>query len=348
MTLIDAYDYPLPPELIARYPASPRDASRLLVVDRRHGSWRQASFGDLPEILDDGDVLVVNDTRVFPARLLGVKATGGKVEFLLHHLPLKENGAASARVRASYRARRRLKAGQQVACGADLIADILDVPEPGVAEVALRAADGDVLTALHTWGLTPLPPYLRREAEAGDRQDYQTRFAARTGAVACPTAGLHFTDETMARLARRGVETATVTLHVGPGTFLPVRHEDYTQHTLLSEQFELSPETAGRLNAARVAGKRLVAVGTTTVRVLEHCAGPEGFQAQSGACNLYIYPGYRFQAVDRLLTNFHLPRSTLLLLVAAFAGRDLILAAYQAATEARYRFYSYGDCMLIL
>jgi S-adenosylmethionine:tRNA ribosyltransferase-isomerase len=194
----------------------------------------------------------------------------------------------------------------------------------------------------------PLPPYIRRSPEDHDQERYQTVYAAQPGAIAAPTAGLHFTPEVMADLKNRGIDTAAVTLHVGPGTFLPVRTPDYTRHQMHPEYFIMPAATAARLNQARAAGKHLAAVGTTSVRVLEHCAGPQGFAPQEGWCSLYIYPGYPFQAVDHLLTNFHLPRSTLLLLVAAFAGKDLILAAYEDAVQHRYRFYSYGDCMLIV
>jgi S-adenosylmethionine:tRNA ribosyltransferase-isomerase len=194
----------------------------------------------------------------------------------------------------------------------------------------------------------PLPPYIHRAAAAADRDTYQTVFAAQAGAVACPTAGLHFTETVLQDLARRGVEIVRLTLHVGPGTFMPVRAEDYTRHRMLPEYFALSSVAAARLNAARAAGKRLVAVGTTSVRVLEACASPRGFTAQQGWCDLFIYPGYQFKAVDRLLTNFHLPKSTLLLLVSALAGREMILGAYEEAVKEKYRFYSYGDCMLII
>jgi S-adenosylmethionine:tRNA ribosyltransferase-isomerase len=197
-------------------------------------------------------------------------------------------------------------------------------------------------------GEVPLPPYIRRSPEEQDREGYQTVYASREGAIACPTAGLHFTDTVMKDLARRGIEVVSLTLHVGPGTFMPVREEDYTKHRLEPEYFELSAAAAQRLNEAKSRGQRLVAVGTTSVRVLEYCYGPQGLTPQTGWCDLYIHPGYAFQAVDRLLTNFHLPKSTLLLLVSAFAGRDLIMKAYEEAVKEKYRFYSYGDCMLIL
>ena len=229
-----------------------------------------------------------------------------------------------------------------------MTAAVLALPAPGVAEVRFTAGGGDAVAAVLAAGEVPLPPYIQRPAAARDRETYQTVFAAPAGAVACPTAGLHFTGAVLQDLEARGVEIVRLTLHVGPGTFLPVRHADYTRHRMLPEYFELSEAAAARLNAAKAAGKRLVAVGTTSVRVLEHCASPRGFAAQQGWCDLFIYPGYRFKAVDRLLTNFHLPKSTLLLLVSAFAGRELILRAYEEAVRERYRFYSYGDCMLIL
>ncbi len=349
MPRIEDYDYLLPPELVAQYPLRERDASRLLVLRRDGGKINHADFRELAAWLDDDDVLVVNDTRVFPARLWGHKGSGGKVELLLHHLPeAEENGAVPqvARTRATHRGH--LKIGQTLNFGAHLTAEILALPAPGVAEVRFTAAGGDAVRAVLEAGEVPLPPYIHRPAAAADRETYQTVFAAHAGAVACPTAGLHFTGTALQDLAGRGVEIVRLTLHVGPGTFMPVRLEDYTHHRMLPEYFALSEAAAHRLNAARAASKRLVAVGTTSARVLEHCASPQGFMAQQGWCGLYIYPGYRFKAVDRLLTNFHLPKSTLLLLVSAFAGRDLILRAYAEAVKEHYRFYSYGDCMLIL
>jgi S-adenosylmethionine:tRNA ribosyltransferase-isomerase len=350
-TRLDDYDYPLPPELVAQYPAEPRDASRLLVLHRKAGVCEHASFQELPDYLDAGDFLVVNDTQVFPARLQGAKSTGGRVELLLQHLPtVEDNGAVprQARAQAGYRARRPLRPGQILAFGADLRGEVLALPRPGAVEVRFWCGGDDVLRAIRELGETPLPPYIRRWPETSDRERYQTVFARRAGAIACPTAGLHFTEKILIELRQRGVETAAVTLHVGPGTFTPVRAADYTRHRLAPEYFILPADAAARLNQARRQGKRLVAVGTTTVRVLESCLGPEGFTAREGWCDLYIYPGYRFGAVDRLLTNFHLPRSTLLLLVSAFAGRELILRAYEEAVREKYRFYSYGDCMLVL
>jgi len=349
MPRIEAYDYFLPPELVAQYPLGERDASRLLVLRRDGGEIHHARFRDLPAALDENDVLVVNDTRVFPARLQGRKDSGGKVELLLHHLPPAEaNGAVphAARARATHRGH--LRIGQLLNFGAALAAEILALPQPGVAEVRFTTPGRDAVAAILAAGEVPLPPYIHRPAETADRQTYQTVFAGPAGAVACPTAGLHFTGTVLQDLEARGVEIVRLTLHVGPGTFMPVRHADYARHRMLPEYFALSEAAVARLNAATAAGKRLVAVGTTSVRVLEHCATPAGFTAQQGWCDLYLYPGYEFKAVDRLLTNFHLPRSTLLLLVSAFAGRDLILRAYAEAIKEHYRFYSYGDCMLIL
>ncbi len=369
-TLTAAFDYHLPPELVAQEPLARRDASRLLVLNRATGELVHTHFRDLAAWLDPDDLLVVNDTRVFPARLHGLKESGGRVELLLHHLPVMEESEQSAvsceqekqnsqklltahcslltnavRARATHRGR--LRPGQILHFGPDLQAEVVSLPEPGVAEVRFLAS-GDALNRILAQGEVPLPPYIQRPAGEADRDNYQTVFARSPGAVACPTAGLHFTNEVMQELAGKGIETVAITLHVGPGTFLPVRHADYTKHQMLPEYFELSETAAARLNAAKSQGKRLVVVGSTSTRVLEHCASPGGFTAQSGWCDLFIYPGYQFQAVDRLLTNFHLPKSTLLLLVSAFAGRNLILRAYAAAVQEQYRFFSYGDCMLIL
>ncbi|MGQ9687819.1 MAG: tRNA preQ1(34) S-adenosylmethionine ribosyltransferase-isomerase QueA [Desulfobaccales bacterium] len=344
------FDYHLPKELIAQHPLPRRQDSRLMLVDRRSQTFSHHTFADLPELLDRGDFLVLNDTRVFPARLRGHKPSGGRVELLLHHLPeILDQGPqeGQARVRVTYRGHR-LKVGQVLHFNAGLEGEITAFRGQGVAEVRFRHPNGNIWEAILTQGQTPLPPYIRRVPEAADQERYQTVYAADPGAIAAPTAGLHFTPEIIAALERRGIDTAPLTLHVGPGTFVPVRKADYTRHVMQPEFYRLPAETARRLNQAKAAGKRLVAVGTTTVRVLESCASPAGFSPQEGWCGLYIYPGYRFQAVDRLLTNFHLPRSTLLLLVAAFAGREFILKAYEEAIRRRYRFYSYGDCMLIV
>ncbi|MCX5894054.1 MAG: tRNA preQ1(34) S-adenosylmethionine ribosyltransferase-isomerase QueA [Deltaproteobacteria bacterium] len=345
-TLIADFDYHLPPELVAQEPLERRDASRLLVLKRETGELVHAHFRHLAKWLDPDDLLVVNDTRVFPARLHGVKASGGRVELLLHHLPQPAcNCRGGLQARATHRGR--LRSGQILHFGPDLQAEIVSLPEPGVATVRFLGEEGALQQVL-AHGEVPLPPYIHRPAGEADRENYQTVFARQTGAVACPTAGLHFTGEVIQALAEKGIETVSITLHVGPGTFLPVRNEDYTRHQMLPEYFELSSAAAARLNRAKARGQRIVAVGSTSTRVLEHCASPQGCAAQKGWCDLFIYPGYQFQVVDRLLTNFHLPKCTLLLLVSAFAGRDLILRAYTEAVKEQYRFFSYGDCMLIL
>lgn len=345
MPRLTDFNYHLPTELIAQHPVSRRDDSRLLVLDRAIGARHHARFRDLPQWLAADDVLVVNDTRVFPARLTGRKDTGGKVELLLHHLP-QPDGSGAAAATATHRGR--LRVGERILFSDNLSAEVRSRHHSGVAQVYFTAVKGEVCQEVLALGEVPLPPYIQRPAEDKDRVDYQTVFAAQPGAVACPTAGLHFTDQVLQDLACQGVEVISITLHVGPGTFFPVRVEDYTAHKMLPEYFELGEDAASRLNAARAAGKALVSVGTTSVRVLEHCASPQGFTPQTGWCGLYIYPGYRFRAVDKLITNFHLPGSTLLLLVSAFAGREFILQAYEEAIRERYRFYSYGDCMLIL
>lgn len=348
---IHSFDYQLPPALVAQYPQSRRDQSRLLVLVRNPGRWHHTRFSDLPAWLDDRDLLVVNDTQVFPARLRGRKNSGGQVELLLLGLPvIQENGSNSqiAQGRGWYRASRRLKVGQRLEFGDDLHAEVIAGNGSREIEVRFWTDKLDILQALSAAGEVPLPPYIRRAPESQDGERYQTIFATRPGAVAAPTAGLHFTPEILAALKRRGVEVVSLTLHVGPGTFQPVQEEDYTRHRLAPEYYQLSVESAARINRARASGKRIVAVGTTTVRVLES-QGDEGVvRPGEGQCDLFIYPGYRFKVVDRLLTNFHLPRSTLLLLVSALAGRELVLQAYQEAVAQQYRFYSYGDCMLII
>lgn len=350
-TSLKDFDYELPPELIAAVPAAERDQARMLVVDRQRRTWEHRHFWQLPEILTPEDVIVVNDTRVFPARLRGRKATGGVVELLLAEpLPQSPNGKPVTRavVRALGRAAKPFRVGQEITCGDRLTATVLTVGPDGELTVALNTSGEDVHEVVAAIGEVPLPPYLRRPLEDFDRTRYQTIFARVSGAVAAPTAGLHFTPGVLAALESQGIQVVSVTLHVGPGTFQPIREEDYTRHRLRPEYFCLSPASAAALNAARQAGKKIVAVGTTTVRLLEARGRTGILEPGTGEVDLYIYPGFTFRIVDKLLTNFHLPRSSLLLLVSAFAGRELILAAYQAAIAARYRFYSYGDCMLII
>jgi S-adenosylmethionine:tRNA ribosyltransferase-isomerase len=332
------FDYPLPPELIAQTPVEPRDAARLLVLDRAAGTLAHQHVRDLPELLRPGDLLVVNRSRVLAARVLGRLPTGGRVELLL----LRR--LAPGRWQALTRPARRLRPGAviEVPASASLRLRVVGVEDEGLRQVEL--ADGpDAEPALLAAGAAPLPPYIRRWT--GNPERYQTIFAREPGSAAAPTAGLHFTPELVRRLEAAGVELAEIVLHVGLDTFRPVTEADPAAHRMHAEAFLLPPETTARLGAARAEGRRVVAVGTTCVRTLETWAATG---ASSGWTALFIRPGYQFRAVDALLTNFHLPRSTLLMLVSAFAGRDRILDAYAEAVARRYRFYSFGDAMLIV
>jgi S-adenosylmethionine:tRNA ribosyltransferase-isomerase len=341
------YDYFLPEELIARYPAEPRDSARLLQLNPEDGSLKDRIFRDIIELLHPGDALVINDTRVIPARLLGHKLSGGQAELLL----LEPH--ASGGWKALARPAKRLPAGT-----------VLRLSSPGRAEVSVRIEEvlqdmpgGRRICFLETenetalieaYGQMPLPPYLRREAGEQDKQDYQTVYARYNGSVAAPTAGLHFTPELLAQLTQQGVILVPLTLHVGLGTFRPVAAADIRAHHMHREVYNLGAEAAEQLNEVRRAGGRIVAVGTTAVRTLETVYREEtGFQAAAGETDIFIYPGYTYRAVDALITNFHLPQSTLLMLVAALAGFDQTLRAYRYAVEQGYRFYSYGDAMYI-
>ncbi len=350
--LISDFDYDLPEELIAQHPLARRDASRMLAVERARGAWRDGTFSEFPAELREGDALVVNNTRVFPARLLGRREpTGGRVELLLIRR-LEEAGGNVWETLA--RPARRLDAGARVAFGdGRLRAEVVNAPGAGPERVVRFEAEGDFDALVEEFGQMPLPPYIKREGDdlasrAEDRERYQTVYAGRRGAIAAPTAGLHFTPRVLESLRARGVSVAEVTLHVGYGTFAPVRADDLKDHRVAAEHFEISEDAAQTINETRAGGGRVVAVGTTTVRALESAADAGGrIRAGRGETGLTITPGYEFRAVDALLTNFHLPRSSLLVLVAAFAGRDLVLAAYRHAVRTRYRFYSYGDCMFI-
>ena len=356
--LISEFDYELPEELIAQAPLAERDASRMLVLDRAQMVWRDSSFAELPAELREGDQLVVNNTRVFPARLVGRREpSGGQVELFL----IRERAACVWDALA--RPARRLARGQALSFGdGRLRAEIIDAGDEGCRTVRFDCA-GDFDALLEEFGRVPLPPYIKRaretdaadEAEttnarqAEDRERYQTIYAGRRGAIAAPTAGLHFTPRTLEHLRARGVSVTEITLHVGYGTFAPVRASDLREHRVAAEHYEITPEAAATLDEARAREARIVAVGTTTVRALESAADERTGRLAPGARStaLTITPGYKFKLVDALVTNFHLPRSSLLVLVASFAGRELTLAAYRHAVAARYRFYSYGDCMLI-
>jgi S-adenosylmethionine:tRNA ribosyltransferase-isomerase len=347
------YDFALPEGLIAAAPLAERDASRLLVVDRASGAIAHRRFLDWPGLLRRGDVVVLNDTRVVPARLLGRKqGSGGRVELLLVRpdADVDASRALSGPADAlSWVCLGQASKGVRPGTVVELEGGRATVLE-ALGEGALRVrfeAEGSVSALLERAGQVPLPPYVAREPTREDRIRYQTVYARADGSVAAPTAGLHLTPATLAELEARGVERRFVTLDVGPGTFLPVRAEDESTHRMHAERYQVPEGTAEAVNRARAEGRRVVAVGTTVVRTLETAVEQGRVRPGSGSSRLFIRPPYRFQVVDALLTNFHLPRSTLLMLVSAFAGREHVLAAYRAAVAERYRFFSYGDAMFI-
>jgi S-adenosylmethionine:tRNA ribosyltransferase-isomerase len=342
---ISDFDYELPAELIAQTPLDQRDASRMLVLDRVAREWVDSSFQNFTSHLRPDDVVVVNNSRVIPARLTGNREeSGGQVEIFLVRETEPKVWEALVRPGA------RLKKGARAVFGAGrLIAEMRDEPGTELRSVRFHC-EGSFDDALADIGSTPLPPYIKRPAgvSAADRERYQTVYSKHRGAIAAPTAGLHFTPEILARVAERA-SLVEITLHVGYGTFEPVRVEDVDQHAVSSEHFEISDSAAKTINEARANNGRIIVVGTTTMRALESSANADGrVVAGGGIADLTIKPGYRFKVADALLTNFHLPRSSLLILVSAFAGRELTLAAYRHAIVQYYRFYSYGDCMLIL
>lgn len=344
MFSINDYDFDLPRDLVASEPLEKRDASRLLKIDRLSGCFDDASFVKLPEILRPGDVLVLNDTRVFPARLLGRTSTGAKVEVFLVRNCQENLWEALARPA------KRLPAGKQIDFDKNFSCRVVENLPSGQIVVEL-SAEGDLSAAIDRVGRTPLPPYIKRPEGFADqdRKRYQTVYARERGAIAAPTAGLHFTPEIFADLRSRNIEVEKLTLHVGYGTFEPVRVSDLREHTVMPEQFEVSADTAARLNKAKAEGRRIIAVGTTTTRALEtNFNRHDQFAPEKSDADLTIRPEYQFKAIDGLLTNFHLPKSSLLVLVSAFAGQDLIMRAYRHAVSEHYRFYSYGDCMLII
>jgi S-adenosylmethionine:tRNA ribosyltransferase-isomerase len=342
---VSDFDYELPAELIATQPARPRDTSRMLVLDRQSGHWHDSMFRNIPEFLRESDVLVINDTRVIRARIYAtlLRQTGGRPIELLFARPVKKDTW-----QVLCKPGRQVRTGDRVIFAGGAEGTFGETGEYGLRPLQIRCETA-VEDLLERWGHVPLPPYIKRPDTASDAEEYQTVFASVPGAVAAPTAGLHFTPAVLDGLARRGVRVLRITLHVGIGTFLPVREEDPRKHSLTPERFSISSAAARELNTAREEGRRIIAVGTTTARTLEYVIRTyDRFEGVSGETNLYILPGYRFQALNGLFTNFHLPRSTLLMLVAAFTSRDLILRAYRHAIEERYRFYSYGDSMLII
>jgi S-adenosylmethionine:tRNA ribosyltransferase-isomerase len=355
---VDLFDFELPEERIALRPVVPRDAARLLVIDAKTNRFEDRSIRDLPDLLRPGDALVVNDTRVIPARLEGIRVRGDAVAQIEVTLHTRENDNTW---RAFARPAKRLQVGERIRFGetsesmacllAALDATVLAKDDGGEVTLAFDLTGPALDEAIATLGQMPLPPYIasRRATDAQDARDYQTMFAEENGAVAAPTAGLHFTPELVAELETRGITLHRITLHVGAGTFLPVKAEDTRDHRMHAEWGALSPRTADALNAARTNSGRIIAVGTTALRLLESAADENGtLHPFSGETSIFIEPGYRFRAVDALVTNFHLPRSTLFMLVSAFAGLNLMKRAYAHAIEQEYRFYSYGDACLLL
>jgi S-adenosylmethionine:tRNA ribosyltransferase-isomerase len=343
MYQLSDYDYQLPEALIAQHPLPERDRSRLLCLEPESGRWDHRRFADIVDVMRAGDVLVLNNTRVVPGRLLGRKESGGKVEVLiLDYAQGRRDQVFQCLIRSSKRPR----PGSRLLFERELEGRVMAVSAT-TCTVAFQGTEPMDRT-LEAIGHVPLPPYIHRNDDPGDRRSYQTVYAEQEGAIAAPTAGLHFTRELLDRLARKGVAVVYLTLHVGYGTFVPVRAQDIREHRMHAEWFTLSEEAARTINGAKAAGGRVVAVGTTSVRTLEYSSRENGRVAPgSGMCDLFIYPGYTFQMVDAMITNFHLPQSTLLMLVAAFAGRENILRAYDEAVRRKYRFYSYGDAMMI-
>jgi S-adenosylmethionine:tRNA ribosyltransferase-isomerase len=361
MKLAD-FDYLLPPDRIAQHPAEPRDASRLLLLDRGAQRWEDARFSDLPELLRGDELLVVNNTKVIPARLFGQRAglrsssAGKSPRTQKEHLSATIEVLLTRRTgegvwQALVRPGRKVRVGERIVFAAgELEAEVVGRGELGLRELRFQCK-GDLLEAISRLGHVPLPPYIGRADQLADRSDYQTMFAQRAGAVAAPTAGLHFTPAVLERLRGRGVEVSELTLHVGLGTFQPIHAAEIEQHHMHEEWYEIPEATAERIREARQGGRRVLAVGTTVVRALEDAAqrarGRELLSSGANEASIFIRPGYEFRVVDQMLTNFHLPRSTLLVMVSAFAGRNFVLRAYRHALTSGYRFYSYGDCMLI-
>ncbi|HEX2639030.1 MAG TPA: tRNA preQ1(34) S-adenosylmethionine ribosyltransferase-isomerase QueA [Pyrinomonadaceae bacterium] len=338
------YWFDLPEKQIAQQPLERREASRMLVVDRGSRSYRDSEFTAFPGLIRKGDVIVLNDTKVFPARLFGSTDTGANVEIFL----VREVDTAAWHALA--KPARRLRAGKTVNFEGGLSGEIVEKSEDGTVTIRFDP-ERDLTSELERIGRTPLPPYIKRSRDAidADRERYQTVYAANRGSIAAPTAGLHFTPEMIGRLEDLGAEITKVTLHVGYGTFEPVRNDDLSQHRVMAEEVTVGADAAEKLNKAKAEGRRVVAIGTTTTRALEGNVAKHGrFTEERDFTDLTITPGHRFKAIDALLTNFHLPESSLLILVSTFAGRELIMEAYEHAVAAGYRFYSYGDCMFIV
>ncbi len=343
MTSIELYNYPLPDSLVAQRPAAHRDESRLMTLDRGSGKIIHSGFGSFPTFLRDGDTLVINVTKVFPARLKAVRCSGGRLEVLL--VRPRDDNQWDVMIRNMAKLRR----GETINI-AGLEAEFTKRLDDGLGRVRFRPG-ADVIRAAQDHGVVPLPPYIKRpggKTDDDDRVRYQTVFAKQTGSCAAPTAGLHFTEKILETISAMGVNMAEIVLHVGPGTFRPVKSANVEDHVMDAEHFEVTDHAAQIINSAKQDRRRVIAVGSTVVRTLESVSDEDGqIKAGAGATSLYITPGYRFRVVDAMLTNFHLPKSTLLILVSAFAGRELALDAYHEAVREKYRFFSYGDAMFI-
>ncbi len=355
MFLLDDYDYKLPEELISHAPQKHRDQSRLLKLSRKAGEFSHHGFSDIVDFLRVDDILVINNTRVIPGRVYGKKESGGKIEILiLDYIGGKKNLATEGffQCKCLVKASKRPANGSFLYFNEHLKAEVIDF-ENGIyiLKFLLTSENEDIDQILEDIGKMPLPPYIKREegkSPVDDKKTYQTVYASKKGAIAAPTAGLHFTEELFKKIESKGVQVAEVTLHVGYGTFSPVRVNDIRDHEIHTEFFSISKESADIINRGRENGQRVICVGTTSVRTLEYASDKNGkVQAGSGSCDLFIYPGYEFKVVDGIVTNFHLPKSTLLMLISAFSGHNNVFKAYEEAVREKYRFFSYGDGMFI-
>ena len=340
---VEEFDYHLPPSLIAQYPPPQRGKTSLMVLHRQTGGIEHQDFRDIAQYVDPSDLLVMNNTRVLPARLIGEKETGGRVEMLL----IPSWNGIEGEWKALIKGGGKMKRGARIQFEQGFEGEVREVKD-GIGKVSF-SCQGEVIDILRRIGHIPLPPYIKRADERLDRERYQTVFAERDGSIAAPTAGLHFTHDLLQSLRENGVRTTTITLHVGIGTFAPVKARDVEDHIMEAEWSEISEETAREIEDTKARGGKVIAVGTTTARALESFStGSGGVKPGNGMSSLFIYPPYPFRVIDGLVTNFHLPKSTLVMLASAFAGRDLLMKAYQEAIRRKYRFYSYGDAMLIL
>lgn len=347
---IENYRFELPPELIAQEPLPHRDQSRLMLVKRNNGTIEHHRFHELPQLLKPSDLIVLNNTKVIPARLLGKKETGGRVELII--LNTHDQGLSSNRKWCLTRSSKAIKKGARILFDDNYSGIVEDVAPGGMAKIKF-AGDMEFLEFLEKRGIIPLPPYIKRSKDAIthdiDRERYQTVFSKKLGAIAAPTAGLHFSEKLLKKLSREGIETVEITLHVGYGTFKPIRTKDIRRHKIDPEIYEIDENASNTINKAKRENRRVISVGTTVVRALETRADEQKvIHPGKGITDLYIIPGYKFRVVDAMITNFHLPGSSLLFLVCAFGGYELIMGAYQRAIRERYRFYSYGDAMLII